>query len=156
MRSRISIRGYVRPSVRPSVGPSHTSSISEKWAAFLQNSIRNSSFFLLFHLVYLTFQTFYFVGPNWRVSRFFFQIRHFVIFKKRWQRLPLTPYRQINFPFIRFSRWLSFNTSILFFSFRSNVSFWCFLFNLLFCVKRNASMRWHNIHIRAVFFCFFF
>ena len=65
MRSRISIRGSVRPSVRPSVrrsvrpsvgpsvrrsvrpsvgpsvGPSHTSWISEKWAEFEQNSIRN-------------------------------------------------------------------------------------------------------------------
>ena len=49
MRSRISIRGCVcpsvRPSVRPSVGrsvrPSHTSWISEKWAKFEQNSIRN-------------------------------------------------------------------------------------------------------------------
>ena len=45
MRSRISIRGCVRPSVgpsvRPSVGPSHTSWISEKWAEFEQNSIRN-------------------------------------------------------------------------------------------------------------------
>ena len=49
MRSRISIRGYVRrsvrPSVRPSVGPSvrpsHTSWISEKWADFEQNSVRN-------------------------------------------------------------------------------------------------------------------
>ena len=40
MRSRISIRGCVRPSVRPSVGRSHTSWISEKWAEFEQNSIR--------------------------------------------------------------------------------------------------------------------
>ena len=43
MRSRISIRGCVRPSVgpsvRPLVGPSHTSWISKKWAEFEQNSI---------------------------------------------------------------------------------------------------------------------
>ena len=37
MRSRISIRGCVRPSVRPS----HTSWISEKWTKFEQNSIKN-------------------------------------------------------------------------------------------------------------------
>ena len=49
MRSRISIRGCVCPSVGPSVRPSvcrsvrpsHTSWISEKWAHFEQNSIRN-------------------------------------------------------------------------------------------------------------------
>ena len=39
MRSRISIRGCVRPSVRPS----HTSWISEKWAEIEQNSIRNKT-----------------------------------------------------------------------------------------------------------------
>jgi len=37
MRSRIYIRGCVCPSVRPS----HTSWISEKWADFEQNSVRN-------------------------------------------------------------------------------------------------------------------
>ena len=49
MRSRISIRGCVRPlvhpsvgpSVRPSVGRSHTSWISGKWAEFEQNIIGN-------------------------------------------------------------------------------------------------------------------
>ena len=41
MRSRISIRGCVRRSVGPSVRRSHTSWISEKWAEFEQNSIRN-------------------------------------------------------------------------------------------------------------------
>ena len=41
MRSRISIRGCVCLSVRRSVRPSHMSWISEKWADFEQNSVRN-------------------------------------------------------------------------------------------------------------------